>query len=88
MHRILIESVVRVMSLFLNRFFFQSHPLTVMTDQTDSVYLFNRLSGGICSGIEGHFLRALQMQRKTQQTMFAWVCELQTLKPGHGCKIN
>ena len=26
--------------------------------------------------------------RKIQQTMFVWVCEQQTPKPEHGCKIK
>ena len=28
------------------------------------------------------------MWRKIQQTMFVWVCEQQTPKPEHGCKIK
>ena len=48
----------------------------------------------ICDTIEAHVLGkkanplALEMQRMIQQTMFVWICELQTPKSEHACRIK
>ena len=70
------------LSLFLNHFA-QTHPLTIAMNNEMNTIVITYVTTD-CSWVEGHPL-TLQMRRKIQQTMFGWVCELQTPKPENDC---